>query len=339
MSSSASPPRPLLVRLPNWLGDLVQALPVVAAAAEDPSRRVIFLGPAGFGPLLVPRFPSAEFVPWSRERRFAAAGALRRARPGAALLLTDSLSSAILAALALIPDRIGYAAELRGALLTRRVPRSAPSRAAPRVEEYAALARAAGLSVRDPVPRLTALPEERRAAVELLRGVGRGGAPYAVLAPGAAYGPAKRWDPERFAAVARHLDSRFGVTSILVGTQDDVVPAAETERMAGGSARSLVDATDLSTLTGLLAGADLVVSNDSGVMHLGAALGRPTVAVFGSTSPVWSAADAPWVRNLYAGYPCSPCFRRTCPIGYGCLRSIQPDEAIRAAGGLIAASS
>ena len=337
MSSSALPPRPILVRLPNWLGDLIQALPVVSAAAGNPSRRAILVGPAGFGPLLTPRFPSAEFIPWSRARRFAAAGALRRARPGTALLLTDSLSSAILAAVALIPERIGYAAELRGALLTRRVPRSGPSRTGPRVEEYAALGRAAGLLVGAAVPRLTALPEELRTAGELLQGVGLAGASYAVLAPGASYGPAKRWNPERFAAVATHLATRFGLTSILVGTQEDVAAAAETERMAGGFVRNLTRATNLSALTGLLGGARLVVSNDSGVMHLGAALGRPTVAVFGSTSPVWSAADAPWVRNLYAAYPCSPCFRRTCPIGYGCLRSIGPEQAIQAADDLLAA--
>jgi len=338
VSSSALPQRPILVRLPNWLGDLVQALPVVSAATGDPARRAILLGPAGFGPLLTPRFPSAEFIPWSRARRFAAAGALRRARPGTALLLTDSLSSAILAALALIPERIGYAAELRGALLTRRVPRSAPSRTAPRVDEYAALARAAGLEVGDAMPRLAALPEERHTAARLLEGVGAAGTPYAVLAPGASYGPAKRWDPERFAAVATHLGTRFGLTSMVVGTGEDVEAAGETERMAGGFVRNLVRATDLPALIGLLAGANLVVSNDSGVMHLGAALGRPTVAVFGSTSPVWSAADALWVRNLYAAYPCSPCFRRTCPIGYGCLRSIGPEQAMRAADELLAAN-
>ena len=98
----------------------------------------------------------------------------------------------------------------------------------------------------------------------------------------------------------------------------------------------LTGRTSLGDLVGVLAGASLVLSNDSGVMHLAAALGRPTVAIFGSTSPVWTSAAAPWVENLYAAYPCSPCFRRTCPIGYGCLHAITAEEVIGAAERLLA---
>ena len=107
--------------------------------------------------------------------------------------------------------------------------------------------------------------------------------------------------------------------------------AIEVARIAGACTVDLVGATDLPALVGLLDASILVASNDSGVMHLAAALRKPTVGVFGSTSPVWSAALAPWVRSLYAAYPCSPCFRRTCPIGYGCLRSIDATQAIGAA--------
>ncbi|HEY2924217.1 MAG TPA: lipopolysaccharide heptosyltransferase II [Candidatus Eisenbacteria bacterium] len=328
-------PRPLLVRLPNWLGDLIQALPVVKAAAEDASVPALFLGPAPFQALLQPRFPASTYLPWSRERRFAAVGAIRRHRPCKALLLTDSLSSAILVAVAQVPERIGYAAEFRDAFLTRRVPRLVPPRTAPRVEEYRVLARAAGLAVGEAMPRLEALPEERGEALALRRRAGIGEGPYAVLAPGASYGPAKRWEPGNFAKLASALHARDGTRSILVGTREDRGPAAEVARIAGTAVSDLVGATDLASLTGLLAESILVASNDSGVMHLAAALGKPTVAVFGSTSPVWSAAAAPWVRALYAAYPCSPCFRRTCPIGYGCLRSIEASRAIGAAEELL----
>jgi len=327
--------RPLLLRLPNWLGDLVQALPVMNAAARDLSRPAVFMGPAAFAPLLTPRFPDIPYIPWSRERRFAAAGSIRRHHPGAALLLTDSLSSAILVALAGVPERVGYAAEFRDALLTRRVPRFAPSRSGPRVEEYAALARAAGLDVAETLPRIAALEEERARAGALLLSRGAGAGAFAVLAPGASYGPAKRWDPENFARVASALHAREGTHSVVVGTKGDAGPAAEVARTLGPAATDLTGATDLPTLAGVLDRSVLAVSNDSGVMHLAAALGKPTVAVFGSTSPVWSSAAAPWVRALYAAYPCSPCFRRTCPIGYGCLRSIEPSLAIGAAEELL----
>ncbi|MBI4364446.1 MAG: lipopolysaccharide heptosyltransferase II [Candidatus Latescibacteria bacterium] len=332
--------RPLLLRLPNWLGDLVQALPVVeSAAAEASSRGVLFLGPSSLAPLLTPRFPSITYLHWSRARRFASLGEIRRLKPGAALLLTDSLSSALLAALAGIPERIGYDAELRGGLLTRRVKRSFPARSAPRAEEYAVLARAAGLRVDGAVPRIAALPWEREAAESLLRRVGIEGEPYAVLAPGASYGPAKRWDPARFAEVAAYLDARHSLASVLVGTREDVGPAQAVEWIAGECVVNLVGATDLKALVGVLASAEIVISNDSGAMHLAAALGTPTVGLFGSTSPVWTSATAPWVRSLYAAYPCSPCFRRSCPIGYGCLKALEPVPAIRAAAELLERSA
>ena len=328
-------PRPLLVRLPNWLGDLIQAWPVVRAAARDRDRPAVFLGPSSFAPIVSARFPDVPYVPGSREHRFAAVGPIRELRPATALLLTDSLSSALLAALAGIPERVGYAAEWRDLLLTRRVPRRAPSRSRPRVEEYRELAIAAGLVAADEAPEIAALEADRARARELLVGHGFDAGSFAVLAPGASYGPAKRWPPERFAALARALHARDGTRIVLVGAKEDRAISAEVAAAVGAAALDLTGATDLSALIGILDRSVLAASNDSGVMHLAAALGRPTVAIFGSTSPVWSSARAPRVRALYAAYPCSPCFRRTCPIGYGCLHAIEASQAIGAAEELL----
>lgn len=332
---------PLLLRLPNWLGDLVLAWPVIDAAAR--SGPLLLVGPRSFEPILRARYPDARYLAWSRSRRYALAGAIRRERPRAALLLTESLSSALLVALAGVPERIGYAGEGRGLLLTRRVVREAPPRAAPRTAEYKTLAAAAGLSARGD-PRLAATEAERRAAAELLHGKvpppvpalpdGTAALAYVIVAPGAAYGPAKQWGGDRFgrAAAAAAVPRREIV--ITVGSSADGNAASEVvaaAQAAGADALDLTGATDLPSLVGLVAGAALVLSNDSGVMHLAAALGRPTVALFGSTSPLWTSASAPHVANLYAAYPCSPCYRRTCPIGYGCLRALDADRAIRAA--------
>lgn len=326
---------PLLLRIPNWLGDLVLAWPVIEAAAARPGARTILVGPGAFAPVLVPRLPSARYLAWSRGARYALASALRRERPGTALLLTESFSSALLAFLSGARERIGYAAEGRGLLLTCRVARGEPARNAPRTREYRLLARAAGIPVGDDPPRLHAIPAERDGAAALLREGGVDPGRYAVMAPGAAYGPAKRWAPERFARLARHWGEAHGLTSLLVGAAEDREAAAAVARAAGGAVRDWVGRTDLAALVGLLGGAAVVASNDSGVMHLAAALGCPTVAVFGSTSPVWTSAAAPWVRNLYAAYPCSPCFRRSCPIGYGCLRSVSVEEAVLAGDRLL----
>ncbi|HEU4725459.1 MAG TPA: lipopolysaccharide heptosyltransferase II [Candidatus Eisenbacteria bacterium] len=327
---------PLLVRLPNWLGDLVLAWPVLDAAARE---AVLFVGPAAFEPLVLARFPSARYLAWRREARYALVGEMRRARPRAALLLTDSFSSALLARLAGVPERIGYAAEWRGPLLTRRVAREAASRAVARTDEYRVLARAAGLAAAAGAPSLTVTPGEREAARDLLAAAGLAAdAKPVVVAPGAAYGPAKQWGVERFADAAAAIATPRGLPVVTVGAPSDAAAGAAVAtrlRAAGAGAHDLTGRTDLTSLAGVLAAASLVLSNDSGVMHLAAALGRPTVAVFGSTSPVWTSASAPWVANLYAAYPCSPCFRRTCPIGYGCLRAIAPSRAVEAASRLL----
>ena len=122
------------------------------------------------------------------------------------------------------------------------------------------------------LPRLAALPEDRDAAASLLREAGVSGGPFAVLAPGASYGPAKRWEPAKFAALAVALHARDGARSILVGTREDSGPAAEVARIAGACVVDRVGATDLPALVGLLEASMLAPTNDSGVMHLAAAL-------------------------------------------------------------------
>jgi heptosyltransferase-2 len=309
----------------------VLAWPVVEAVVARARAAPVLVGPGPFASILTSRYPAVHYHAWSRGARYALAGALRREHPGAALLLTESFSSALLAALSGARERIGFAGEGRGLLLTRRVPRPTPGRSTPRAREYRLLAEAAGIPVREEMPRLHALPSERDRAARLLQDDGVDPARYAVMAPGASYGPAKRWEPERYAALARRWAQSHGITTLLVGSEEDRDAAGAVAGPAAAAARDWVGRTDLPALVGLLDGARVVASNDSGVMHLAAALERPTVAIFGSTSPAWTSAAAPWVRNLYAAYPCSPCFRRTCPIGYGCLKAVGAGDAIRTA--------
>ncbi|HKQ19422.1 MAG TPA: glycosyltransferase family 9 protein, partial [Candidatus Eisenbacteria bacterium] len=143
----------------------------------------------------------------------------------------------------------------------------------------------------------------------------------------------------RFAAVGARMALDRRLTLVVVGAAEDRAVAASVAKSAAAAGAIVADmtgGTDLAELVGILAAADAVVSNDSGVMHLAAALGRPTVGIFGSTSPVWTSPAAPWVANLYAAYPCSPCFRRTCPIGYRCLEAIEAKAAVEALDRLLA---
>jgi lipopolysaccharide heptosyltransferase II len=326
---------PLLVRVPNWLGDLVLSLPVLEAAADGPA---IFVGPEAFRDLVEARFPNVRYLPVSRSARWAPLDTIRSMSPRLALLLTESFSSALLAWLAGVPERIGFAAEGRGFLLTRRVSRPGAARSTARAAEYRHLAAAAGLEPRSEFPTLKATPEESESGRASLDRAGLAGAGYLVVAPGASYGPAKQWEPRRFARAAAGIARRTGRAVVVVGGPEDrdaAASAAREARRAGAPSIDLAGSTGLGELVGIVAGAGGVISNDSGVMHLAAALRRPTVGVFGSTSPVWTSASAPWVINLYAAYPCSPCYRRTCPIGYGCLRAIEPEAASRALESLL----
>lgn len=333
---SGGRPGPLLVRLPNWLGDLVLAWPVVEAAA---ARGAAFVGPPAFASLITQRHPASIYLPTTRGQRYALAGPIRALRPSAALLLTDSFSSTLLMAMAGVPSRVGYAAEWRGFLLTRRVRRAGPARSSARTAEYRVLGEAAGLTGMRESPAIRPTPlEMERGAAALERGGLDEGA-YAVLAPGASYGPAKQWGADRFAEVGARAARTHGLALVLVGSAEDRSVASAAARgaaAAGARVSDVTGSTDLGELLGILAKARAIVSNDSGVMHLAAALGRPTVGVFGSTSPVWTSAAAPWVANLYAAYPCSPCFRRTCPIGYRCLEAIGTDSAAAALDRLLA---
>jgi len=333
---SGGRPGPLLVRLPNWLGDLVLAWPVVEAAAAGGAA---FVGPVAFSPLLQSRFPGSRYLPTIRATRYSVADTIRPLQPSAALLLTESFSSALLAVLAGIPIRIGYAAEGRGFLLTRRVRRAGPARSSARAAEYRVLGEAAGLTAMRESPSLRAMPLETERGAAALRRAGLGGGAYAVIAPGAAYGPAKQWGAGRFADLGARTARTHGLALVLVGSAGDrplAAAIAHALTTAGATVCDVSGETNLGELLGILASAAAIVSNDSGVMHLAAALGRPTVGVFGSTSPVWTSAAAPWVTNLYAAYPCSPCFRRTCPIGYRCLEAIGTDSAAAALDRLLA---
>lgn len=325
---------PLLVRIPNWLGDLVLSLPVLESAAAGPA---IVVGPEPFRALLEPRFPTIRYIAADRARRWDAVSAIRRLGPRTALLLTDSLSSALVVWAAGVPVRIGHDAEGRGVFLTRRVRRRGPARTASRAAEYRELAVAAGLPEPPPTPRLEALPAETARAREILGRAWAGSPAYLAVATGASYGPAKQWEPERFVESAAAAARSSGLGVVVVGASDDRDAAAAVAggiRRAGVCSLDLAGKTHLPELVGILAGAAAVLSNDSGAMHLAAALGRPTVAIFGSTSPVWTSATVPWVTNLYAAYPCSPCYRRTCPIGYRCLKAIPAAEATAALGWL-----
>ncbi len=314
--------RRILVRLPNWLGDAMMARPLLASVrASFRDASITAVGPRTLLELLATDASWDEAMPWPLPA--GGMGRLRSPRAFAALVLPPSFSSAWFAFRTGAALRAGFAHEGRSWLLTHAERRRARgdlhlSR------EYLALGRAVGAAEGAPPGPLAPTPAGRDEARALL---GADTRPVAVLGPGATYGPAKRWSAERFAEVGRRFAAR-GWRVLACGAAAEAGACEEVARECGGE--SFAGRTSLEGLAAICAGAAAAVCNDSGLAHLAAAAGAPTVAVFGSTSSAWTAPLG--ARAAVAQRPpvCSPCFARTCRIGYRCLVAVSPDEVLAA---------
>jgi heptosyltransferase-2 len=239
-----------------------------------------------------------------------------------ALVLPNSFKSALIPWLARIPRRVGYVGEARGMLLTDA--RRLDSKALPRlVDRFVALAAQPGELV--PTPAAPMLVPDVANAAEAIRALGLSThRPVAILCPGAEYGPSKRWPTEHFITLAqRFVDSGYAVW--LLGSPNDRA-SADPIAAAIAEVRNVCGRTDLGTAIDLLATASVVISNDSGLMHAAAAVGRPLVALFGSSSPEYTPPLSPLARVAKIEIVCSPCFKRECPLGhFKCMRELSPN--------------
>jgi heptosyltransferase-2 len=316
-------PSRIVVRAPNWLGDAVMGLPAMAAVrAAYPSARLQVAAIAAVAPLFHERTTVAPddvvVVDKAEEAR-----QLRGAGADLAVLFPNSFRTAWVARQARIPERWGYASSFRTPLLTRAIPRPRGHRH--QSEYYRHLTRALGCADVDPIPTISVHDRTAERAATLLAESGASGRPMVGLAPGAAYGHAKRWPPNRVAGVIQRL-SRDGVDCVLVGAAGDRSAGREIESALPSGVRvlDLIGRTDLRVLMGVLARCAAFVSNDSGAMHLAAAVGVPVTAIFGPTD---ERATAPLGSHdvLIHQVFCRPCMLRDCPIDHRCMKGITVD--------------
>jgi heptosyltransferase-2 len=327
----------LVVLAPNWLGDAVMALPAVAdvrrhftsahlAVAARPSVAPMFTMVQGVDEVIT--LPGGggwrALTGWSKD-----VAALSGASFDTAILFANSFATALIASRAGIVERWGFAADGRGSLLTRPVPR--PERELHQQAYYQALTTALGIPAGPAFARVW--PDTGKAR-QLLRDVGLDlDEPFVVFAPGAAYGRAKQWLPERYAELADRIINGGGGTVMMVGSNADRGACEDISRRVpqrGTRMNRLIDfcgKSDLVTLAGILSQAAAVVSNDSGAMHLAGAVGTKVVAVFGPTneartSPLASGPDAPQPVVITHDVFCRPCMLRECPIDHRCMRGI-----------------
>ena len=353
--ADAAPSR-VLVLAPNWLGDAVMALPAVADIGRHfAGARMLVAARRGIADLfhLVPGVDEVHTLAWNGKLLNRAAwrgdvARLREARADVAILLPNSFSSAWLLRQAGIAARWGYGSDLRRRLLTRaaRRPSGGAGDAIHQGEYYQRLTTQFGIAAGPLEPMLRVPADATEAARRVLAGRGWSGAsPLVALAPGAAYGTAKQWIPAHVVRLVTDLAGARGVTCVLVGSRADAASTAAIRAAvlaaapaAGEAVIDLAGATSLEILAGVLALSRACVSNDSGAMHVAAAVGTPVVAMFG---PTIEQATRPLAR---AGVPaqvlthdvwCRPCMLRECPIDHRCMTGIGPERVLAAVDAVV----
>jgi len=314
----------IAVRLPNWLGDTIMAVPALSALrAAWPDAEVLAAGP--WAPLLAGQGLAEVLMAYPRawSGRLRAADGLARFRPELAILLPNSLESALAARDARARRRVGFARGGRSALLTEAVP--VPEPRPHQIDEYLLLTERAGAPAVTREPRLTPPAADSAERAEVARLLGESGVPSRGSSPrigvqlGAEYGPAKRWPGERVVEFCR-LAADKGATPVLLGAPGDTAAAGAIT--ASVRVPSLVGRDRPALLPAVLAELDALVSGDTGVAHLAAALGTPVATLFGPTDPRLSAPRGRAAVSLTHPVPCAPCFYRACPIEHPCLRGI-----------------
>ncbi len=334
----------ILVRAPNWVGDAVMAIPALETIRRThASDEICILARPVVGDLLSGQPIADRILQYDfrgRHRGWLGRGKLeaelRKERFDIAVLLQNAFEAAWLTWRAGIPERIGYARDGRGALLTKAIP-------SPQVGEiskheshyYLELLRRAGWIEASPaIPpiRLSISDGALTAAKSALRSAGaRENAWRCAISPGASYGAAKCWPPERFALLADRLISECGADVIFFGTAGEKEIAARIRSNMKSRAISLVGETSTRDLAALFASCSVFIGNDSGAMHVAAAAGLPVIGIFGSTDPEGTAPVTEQFTLIREAVSCSPCFLRKCPVDHRCMTRITVDSVFSAA--------
>lgn len=331
----------VLVRTTNWVGDAVMTLPALRELRRAlPGARITLLARPWVSGVFE-REPLCDRILLYDPGRPKVAGwrrlaaQLRAEHFDAALLLQNAFEAALIARWAGIPVRAGYARDGRSPLLTHAVP--VPGRfeiPAHECHYYLELLRRLGIITQLPQVSEIVLdnPPGSEAGREKLEALGipaGDGAPIIGINAGAAFGTAKRWPAERFAAAGRELVRRGGRV-VLFGAASERPLAAALEREIGPGAFSAAGRTSLSEFLDVVVGCDLFLTNDSGTMHLAAAARVPVVAIFGPTDEIATPPLGPCVRIIKNPVGCSPCKLRHCPLDHRCMLGVSVDEVLAA---------
>jgi len=325
----------ILIVAPNWIGDALLAQPLFARLRKKlPGVVIDALAPPWTAPVLrrMPEIDDVAEAPFDHGElalvaRWRLGRRLRSRRYDEAIVLPNTFKAALVPYFAGIPLRAGFVGESRHGLLNvvhqldeKRTPLMA--------ERYAQLAEKPGTKAALPLPETRLRIDEANLVIDLSRLRLSRAKPVVALCPGAEYGPSKRWPARHFAALARKLGA-LGYAVWLFGSGKERTIGEEIAAASEGAASNLCGRTDLASAIDLLSLAEVVVSNDSGLMHVAAGVGRPLVALYGSSSHEHTPPLARGFRIVRTGIECSPCFARECPLGhFKCMNDLAPERVM-----------
>jgi len=331
----------IIVKGTNWIGDVFLSLPAVYSLSHifpGASIDIALKRPLGDLVAGVDEIDSVLDYDGTFSGELSLVKKMRLARYDIGVMFPRSLHSALLVYLGGARRRVGYLADGRGFLLTDGVARTPEIRAVHQSHYYRHLVSVLGDPGPMGVPHIRPDAEAAAWADDFLRSAGHGQGPLFGINPGAAYGDAKRWYPDRFADVADRMIERFGGTALIVGGAHD----RPIEAMVGASMKTTpicaAGATTIKRLIALISRCNLFITNDSGPMHIAAALGVPVVAIFGSTNPD---TTSPMGRSAIVRheFECSRCLLRTCPIDHRCMKAVTASEVFDAGERLLSAGN
>ncbi|MBW2031524.1 MAG: lipopolysaccharide heptosyltransferase II [Deltaproteobacteria bacterium] len=315
----------VLIRSTNWVGDAVMSLPALeSVAANFPEAEITVLARPWVVPLLKGHPAVSRVMPFAKGRGLFSdlreviriSRTIRGEGFDLAVLFQNAIEAAIISFLGGVKNRVGYNTDGRGFLLTHAIKRKREVLELHQVEYYLWILRGMGWKAETRDPEIFLDSEDRRRADTILSSMGFGRGDFVLgLSPGAIYGPAKRWPPERFAAVADRAAEKWRARVLIFGSEGEKKDAID-----------LCGQTSLGEAMGLIRACDLFVTNDSGLMHVAAALKVPLVAVFGSTNPKTTGPRSRKARVVTHSASCAPCLRKECPTDFHCMLDIQAGE-------------
>jgi len=333
--------RKIFIRSTNWIGDAVMTTPAMGAVrAAFPDAEVVVAANPAVAELLTPHPSCDRVMVFDKKKRHRGIGGflrfcmeLRRERFDLAILFQNAIEAAIMAHVAGIPKRVAYGTDLRGFLLTHSVPCGKMERSLHHTLYYRRMLGALGIEIEGGGERLllSCTKEETERAGER---IGEDGT-WVAINPGAAYGSAKRWLPERFAAVADGIVRELGAFILLTGGPGEIEIGRDIEAAMQARPLNLIGKTSVRDMMALLSRCRLMVTNDSGPMHVAAAFGIPIVALFGPTDHTTTSPLSPSCRIVRKPVSCAPCLKRRCPTDHQCMEGITVDDVLEAVRSLL----